>query len=330
MFIDYVEIEVESGRGGDGCVSFRREKYVPKGGPDGGDGGRGGSVIAHADENIATLLDYRYRRYYKAENGKPGDGALKTGRDGEDTILKMPVGTVIKDLDTGLVVADLDENGKEAILASGGRGGKGNDHFKSSTNQTPRKATPGAPSVRLRLSFELKLLADVGLVGYPNAGKSTLLARVSAARPKIADYPFTTLIPNLGIVRLHDFKSFVMADIPGIIQGASEGKGLGLQFLRHIQRTAVLLYIVDGYGGDIDRIYVNLHRELQKFDPDLVRRRFVKVINKTDIIEPQRLDELKATFPDWLFISAVTGEGVSELLSRLEKELDSGDDPDRF
>lgn len=321
MFIDYVEIEVSSGQGGSGCVSFRREKYVPKGGPDGGDGGRGGAVIIEADENLNTLLDYRYRPSYKAENGQPGAGALKSGRDGRDVILRVPVGTVVKNLETGEVVADLDTHGLQVIVAAGGRGGKGNNHFKSPTNQAPRKATPGKPGIYLRLGLELKLLADVGLVGYPNAGKSTLLARVTAARPKIADYPFTTLIPNLGIVRLRDFKTLVMADIPGIIEGASEGKGLGLQFLRHIQRTAALLFLIDGFSDDIEETYANLHRELEKYDSDLVNRAIVKVINKTDIIDPKRLASLKKKYPDYLFISAVTGDGLAVLLERLEREL---------
>ena len=321
MFIDYVEIEVVSGRGGDGCVSFRREKYVPKGGPDGGDGGRGGDVIIVADENLNTLLDYRYKPYYKADDGQPGGGALKSGHDGEPIVLRVPVGTIVKDLEKGDVIADLDSNGMQVVAASGGRGGKGNNHFKSSTNQAPRKATPGRPSIRLKLALELKLLADVGLVGYPNAGKSTLLARVTAARPKIADYPFTTLIPNLGIVKLRDFKTLVMADIPGIIDGASEGKGLGLQFLRHIQRTAALLFLIDGFSSDVGAIYDSLYRELAEYDPDLVHRRIVKVINKTDIIDPKKLKALQKKFPDFLFISAVTGEGIKELLERLERDL---------
>jgi GTP-binding protein len=321
MFIDYVEIEVASGRGGDGCVSFRREKYVPKGGPDGGDGGRGGDVIIEADENLNTLLDYRYKPSYTAEDGQPGAGALKSGRDGRPIILRVPVGTIIKDVDTGNVIADLDAHGVRVVAASGGRGGKGNNHFKSPTNQAPRKATPGRPGAQLKLALELKLLADVGLVGYPNAGKSTLLARVTAARPKIADYPFTTLIPNLGIVRLRDFKTLVMADIPGIVDGASEGKGLGLQFLRHIQRTAALLFLIDGFASDVETIYNSLYQELKQYDPDLVDRRIIKVINKTDIIEPKRLATLRKKFPDFSFISAVTGEGIKELLERLEQDL---------
>ena len=325
-FIDYVEIEVAGGRGGDGCVSFRREKYIPKGGPDGGDGGRGGDVIIRANENMTTLLDFRYRRRYTAENGQPGSGARKAGRDGKDVTLEVPVGTIVKDVETDRVVADLAEDSAKVIVAAGGSGGKGNDHFKSPTNQTPRKATPGKPGQNLKLALELRLLADVGLVGYPNAGKSTLLSRVTAARPKIADYPFTTLIPNLGIVKGHDFRSFVMADIPGLIKGASKGKGLGTQFLRHIQRTAVLLFLIDGFAGEIESTYRTLHRELEKYDPDLVQRSIVKAINKTDIIDPAQLKELKTKYPDFLFISAVSGEGVDELISRLERAMDESDD----
>jgi len=330
MFIDYVEIEVLSGKGGAGAVSFRREKFVPKGGPDGGDGGRGGDVIARADDNLSTLLDFRYNRKYKAENGQPGMGSLKSGRNGKDVLLKVPVGTIIKDLETDRVLADLDQNGMEVVIAAGGHGGKGNDHFKSPTNQTPRQSTPGGPGTRLKLSLELKLLADVGLVGYPNAGKSTLLSRVSAARPKIADYPFTTLVPNLGIVRIREFKSFVMADIPGIIEGASEGKGLGLQFLKHIQRTAILLFIVDGYAGEIEATFDKLYKELEKYDPDLVRRKIVRVINKLDIVDDDLLDEMRREHTDCIFISAVTGEGIDPLLNHLEQVLDGDDDGDQF
>lgn len=322
MFIDYVEIRVESGKGGDGCISFRREKFAPKGGPDGGNGGRGGNVIALADANINTLLDLRYRRIYKAENGQSGAGALKTGRNGKDINLKVPVGTIIKEINSGRVIADLDEDGKQVVVAAGGKGGKGNDHFKSPTNQTPRQATSGDTGQKYDLALELKLLADVGLVGYPNAGKSTLLARVTAARPKIADYPFTTLIPNLGIVRLPDYKSIVMADIPGIIEGASEGKGLGHQFLRHIQRTAVILFLIDGYESDIQETDQNLFDELRKFDPDLIDRTIIKVINKIDIIDKAKLEKLKKKYTDFVFASAVTGEGIEVLLNNLYRALE--------
>lgn len=318
MFIDYAEITVEAGRGGDGCVSFRREKYVPKGGPDGGDGGRGGDVTIVGDENLHTLMDYQYRHQYRAESGFPGMGSLKTGRNGTHVVLRVPVGTIIKDLGSGLVLADLDRHELAVTVASGGKGGRGNDHFKSSTNQSPRKATPGRPGVRRKLGLELKLLADVGLVGYPNAGKSTLLARVTAAKPKIADYPFTTLVPNLGIVRLDDYRSFVMADIPGIIEGASQGRGLGTQFLRHIQRTATLLFLIDGFSTEVPEVYDKLYHELEVFDPELVRRKIIVAVNKVDIIEPDRLRSLKAAHQQYRFISAVTGEGVAELLIELE------------
>jgi len=326
VFIDYVEIEVESGKGGDGCVSFRREKYIRKGGPDGGDGGRGGHVIIRADENLSTLLDFRYKRKYKAVKGQQGMGALKSGKNGEDIILKVPVGTIIKDATTGAVLADLDEHAGEVVIARGGRGGKGNDHFKSSTNQTPREATPGQPGSHLRLALELKLLADVGLVGYPNAGKSTLLARITAARPKIAEYPFTTLIPNLGIVKGPDYKTFVMADIPGIIEGASEGKGLGHQFLRHIQRSAVLLFIIDGFENRVEETYQKLYAELEKYDPELINRKIVKVVNKIDIIAEKKLNEMREKLSDFIFISAVSGARIDNLINTLIQAIESGND----
>ena len=306
-------------------MSFRREKYVPKGGPDGGDGGRGGDITAVADENMHTLLDYRYQRRYKAEDGQPGAGALKSGRGGKNTTLKVPVGTVIKNFATGEVIADMDQHGREVVIASGGKGGLGNDHFKSSTNQTPRQATPGQHGLQLKLILELKLLADVGLVGLPNAGKSTLLARVTAAKPKIADYPFTTLVPNLGIVKLFDYKTLVMADIPGIIEGASEGKGLGHKFLRHIQRSAILIFLIDGFESDIDEVYNQLYSELKKYDPDLVNRKMVTVINKIDIIARDDLSRLRQKYPDYVFISAVTGAGVTELLKVLADAMGESD-----
>ncbi len=317
MFIDYVEIDVASGAGGPGRISFRREKHIAKGGPDGGSGGRGGSVWVVADENIGTLLDFRYHRHYKALPGEPGGGALKSGRTGEDVILRAPVGTVIKNKETGETIIDLNEHLQEFEIVAGGRGGKGNDHFKSATNQAPRQAEDGRPGQKLKLSLELRLLADVGLVGYPNAGKSTLLSHVTAAKPKIADYPFTTLVPNLGIVKLADYRTFVMADIPGIIEGASQGKGLGFQFLRHIQRTAALLFMIDGYESDVDETFEKLRSELEKFDSEMVNRKIIKVINKIDIIDDEDLKALRAKHPDFLFISAVTGAGLEELLRKL-------------
>jgi len=319
MFVDYAEIEVQAGCGGDGHVSFRREKYVPKGGPDGGDGGKGGDVIVVADENMSTLLDFRYKRMFKATPGDPGGKAKKSGHDGENIIIKLPPGTIIKDADTGELVVDLKLDSGQVIIAYGGKGGKGNVHFKSSTNQAPRKAKPGQPGEYRKLELELKLIADVGLVGYPNAGKSTLLSRISEAKPKIADYPFTTLVPNLGIVRLDDYKNFVVADIPGVIEGAHSGKGLGLEFLRHIQRTRVLVYLIECTEADPKLAYELLRGELSLFDPKLIEKPSVVAINKIDLWDEQARKGL-ADFPkDWLFISAVTGENVDQLLSRVAK-----------
>jgi GTP-binding protein len=323
VFIDYVEIEVAAGRGGDGCVSFRREKFIPKGGPDGGDGGRGGNVIAVANENLNTLLDYRYRSKYKADNGKPGSGALKTGKSGGDVILQVPLGTLIRDTGSGDTIADMDEPGKRAIIAQGGRGGKGNTHFKSPTNQTPRQATEGTPGEQRRLAMELKLLADVGLVGLPNAGKSTILAAFSAARPKIADYPFTTLVPNLGIVKLRDFKSCVMADIPGLIEGAAQGKGLGHQFLKHIQRTRLLVYVVDINEMDIPGTLATLQKELEAFDQSLVNRPSMVVITKIDTVSESDLKAVSRMLPgDYIYISAVTHAGADRFINAVERSLD--------
>ncbi len=323
MFIDYVEIEVTAGKGGHGCVSFRTEKYIPKGGPDGGDGGQGGSIIAVADEQLTTLLDYRYRRHYKAENGRPGSGSLKTGRSGKDTILRLPVGTIITDLEQGKPIADLDEPGKRVVIAAGGKGGKGNAHFKTPVNQAPRYAQPGQPGEQKRIGLELKLLADVGLVGLPNAGKSTILASFSAARPKIADYPFTTLVPHLGIVKLREFKSCVMADIPGIIEGASQGKGLGIQFLKHIQRTRLLVYVIDINEPDIRKTLRTLEDELDSFDSTLRKRPRIVVITKVDTVSEDEREEISRRLPgDYVYLSAVTGEGKDNFLQAIERELD--------
>lgn len=323
VFVDYVEIEITAGRGGDGSVSFHREKFIPKGGPDGGDGGRGGSLIGLADPQLTTLLDFRYRRHYKAEAGQPGSGGLKTGRSGADTVVRLPVGTIVRDLDSGEMLADFDEPGMEIVLAKGGKGGLGNDHFKSPTNQTPRKATEGQPGEHRRLALELKLLADVGLVGKPNAGKSTILAAYSAARPKIADYPFTTLIPNLGIVKLREHKSCVMADIPGLIEGASEGKGLGHQFLRHIQRTAIILYVVDINQVDIPGEHALLREELARFDPKLAERPSLVVVTKIDTVSESDLKEVSSEWPEgYIYLSAVAGMGSDKFLQAIERELD--------
>lgn len=323
MFIDYTEIEVIAGSGGPGCISFRREKFIAKGGPDGGDGGRGGNVTFKADSNISSLLDFRYKKKMKAENGRPGGGALKTGRSGKHMIVQVPKGTIIKNLEDGKTLSDLDEENKEVIIAKGGRGGHGNDHFKSATNQAPRNAEDGRKGQSFRISLELKLLADVGLVGLPNAGKSTMLSVLSDARPKVADYPFTTLMPNLGIVGLRDFKSFVMADIPGIIEGASAGKGLGIQFLKHIQRTRLIIYLIDIFEGKIEETLALLKSELANFDTNLAKRPYILVLNKIDLIEKNDLKKiLKSQKDDYITFSGVTQAGKDELLRRIEFELD--------
>jgi GTP-binding protein len=323
VFIDYVEIEVSAGNGGPGCVAFHTEKYVPKGGPDGGDGGRGGDIIALANPNLTTLLDFRYKRRYKAENGRPGEGNLRTGKSGQHTELHVPVGTVFRDLDTDQIVVDLDTAGATHVLARGGKGGHGNAFFKSPTNQTPRMAQDGQPGEACRLALELKLLADVGLVGLPNAGKSTILARFSAARPKIAEYPFTTLIPNLGIVRLRDYKSCVMADIPGLIEGAAEGKGLGHQFLRHIQRTGLLVYVIDINDIDIDGTRQVLERELREFDKQLLKRPSLTVVTKVDTVSESDMAALsKELTGEYTYLSAVSGYGEQEFLQAIERILD--------
>lgn len=323
MFIDYVEIEVAAGNGGHGCISFHTEKYIPKGGPDGGDGGKGGDIVAVADSQLITLLDYRYRHHYKARNGQPGNGSLKTGKSGEETILRLPVGTIITDLKAGQLIADLDELGVRAIIARGGKGGYGNAHFKSPVNQAPRIAQDGRPGEHKKISLELKLLADVGLVGQPNAGKSTILAAFSAARPKIADYPFTTLAPNLGIVKLREFKSCVMADIPGLIEGASLGKGLGRQFLKHIQRTRLLVYVIDVNEPDIDNTLRVLKKELGDFDQRLVQNPSLVTVTKIDTISESKLKEISDGLPpDYIYISAVAGKGTKRFIQAIEQKLD--------
>ncbi len=323
MFIDYVEIEVIAGSGGHGCIAFHTEKYIPKGGPDGGDGGHGGNIVARADQNLRTLLDFRYRRVYRAESGQPGSGGLKTGRSGEDTTLRLPVGTIIKDLKSGETLFDLDHAGAEFIIARGGKGGHGNAYYKSPTNQAPRKAQDGFPGESRHIALELKLLADVGLVGLPNAGKSTLLSAFSQARPKIADYPFTTLTPNLGIVKLRDYKSCVMADIPGLIEGASDGKGLGHQFLKHIQRTALIVYVIDINDVDIEQTKQVLYNELVSFDRQLAARPSIVVVTKIDTISESDLKDISREFPDdYIYLSAVTRQGARDFLEAIETELD--------
>ncbi|NOX38240.1 MAG: GTPase ObgE [Calditrichaeota bacterium] len=315
MFLDYVKIYVEGGKGGDGCVSFRREKYIPKGGPDGGDGGDGGSVILRVDPHLRTLIDFRYRNRYRAGNGQHGRGKNQSGRKGEDVILKVPAGTVVRDAETGEILADLVEVGQEFVVARGGRGGRGNTHFATPTHRSPREFEPGKPGEARWIELELKLIADVGLVGKPNAGKSTLLSRITAARPKIADYPFTTLQPNLGIVQFQPYQSFVIADIPGLTEGAHQGRGLGLQFLRHIERTRILAYLIDPTDPDArspkDTFRI-LHNEIQQYSEKLVKKPAIIVLTKKDIWgDRDWLQELKDAFPyPTLAISAVTGENL--------------------
>lgn len=323
MFVDYVEIDTSAGSGGPGCISFHTEKYKPKGGPDGGDGGPGGSVIAVADPQLTTLMDFRYRKQYRAEDGQPGGGNLRSGRSGEDILLRLPVGTVITDITASRKLADLALAGERLVVASGGRGGKGNAFFKSSTNQAPRMAQEGEPGEQRKLSLELKLLADVGLVGFPNAGKSTILATFSAARPKIADYPFTTLVPNLGIVRFREFKTCVMADLPGLIAGASAGKGLGHQFLKHIQRTSLLVFVVDCNESDIPAAIDRLKSELFAFDTSLLSRPMLTVITKIDTLADDDIEQLMRSLPpDYIALSAVSGKGSERFLNAVEYELD--------
>ena len=315
-FIDYVKIHCRSGKGGAGSRHFYRAKYVPKGGPDGGDGGRGGHIILRGDAQMWTLLPLKYNRHMFAGNGQSGTGGRSTGKDGEDVIINVPCGTVVFDAETGQFLAEVNEPGEEVKLLRGGRGGLGNWHFKSATNRTPRYAQPGEPVIERTVILELKLLADVGLVGFPNAGKSTLLSAISAARPKIADYPFTTMEPQLGIVAYRDNRSFVMADIPGIIEGASEGKGLGLRFLRHIERNAVLLFMVPADADDITEQYHILLRELEQFNPQLMDKHRILAISKSDMLDDELREAIEATLPTdipHVFISAVTGQGIDEL-----------------
>lgn len=322
-FVDYVKILCRSGNGGPGSTHYHREKYIAKGGPDGGDGGRGGHVILRADTNYWTLIHLRFARHVFAQHGASGTGARSSGKQGSDIYIDVPVGTVAFDAETGEFLCDVTEPGQEVILLNGGRGGLGNWNFRTATNQTPRFSQPGEPLIERNVVLELKLLADVGLVGFPNAGKSTLLAAVSAAHPKIADYPFTTLEPNLGIVTYRDDKSFVMADIPGIIEGASEGRGLGLRFLRHIERNALLLFMVPADSMDIHNEYKILLNELAQFNPELLDKQKVLAITKCDLLDEQLIEEIGQDLPEipHAFISAVTGEGILQLKDLLWKEL---------
>ena len=323
-FIDYVKILCRSGKGGAGSLHFHRAKYVPKGGPDGGDGGRGGHIILRGNKNMWTLLPLRYRRHIYAGNGQAGSAGRSSGRDGEDQIIEVPCGTVVFDAETGEYLCEVTEDSQEIKLLRGGRGGLGNWNFKSPTNRTPRYAQPGEPAIEKSIILELKLLADVGLVGFPNAGKSTLLSSVSAARPKIADYPFTTMEPQLGIVEYRGNRSFLMADIPGIIEGASEGKGLGLRFLRHIERNAVLLFMVPADADDIKAQYEILLEELRRFNPQLMDKQRVLAISKCDMLDEELKAEIRPHLPTDLpavFISAVSGEGLIELKDALWKAI---------
>ena len=323
-FVDYVKIYCRSGKGGRGSTHMRRAKYQPHGGPDGGDGGRGGNIILRANRNYWTLLHLRYERHVLAGHGESGSKNRSFGRDGEDKVIEVPCGTVAFNADTGEYLCDVTEHGQEVVLLKGGRGGLGNWHFRTATRQAPRFAQPGEPMQEMTVILELKLLADVGLVGFPNAGKSTLLSAVSAAKPKIANYPFTTLEPNLGIVPYRGQKSFVMADIPGIIEGASEGKGLGLRFLRHIERNSLLLFMVPADSDDIAREYDILLNELRRFNPEMLDKRQVLAITKSDMLDQQLMDEMEPLLPQGIphvFISSVSGLGIDVLKDILWTEL---------
>ena len=315
-FIDYVKFCSRSGAGGAGAMHFRREKHVPKGGPDGGDGGRGGHIILRGTTQVWTLLHLKYKKHVIAEPGKGGDGGRRTGADGNDMILEVPLGTVAKDAETGEKRFEITADGQEIILTKGGRGGLGNDHFKSSTNQAPHYAQPGEEGIEEWIILELKLLADVGLVGFPNAGKSTLLSSISAARPEIGDYPFTTLVPNLGVVSYRDDKSFVMADIPGIIEGAAEGKGLGIRFLRHIERNSILLFLIPADAKDIGDHYRILLGELRKYNPELLDKKRLLAISKVDMLDEGLMKEMEREIPKdlpYVFISSISQYNLEKL-----------------
>jgi GTP-binding protein len=322
-FVDYVRMHVASGNGGKGSAHLHREKYVPKGGPDGGDGGRGGHIIIRGNENLWTLLGFKYKRHFKAGHGEHGSKNRSTGADGTDVFLDVPLGTVVRDSDTNEVLFEITAHGEEKIAIEGGKGGRGNWHFKTPTNQTPRYAQPGIPGQEKQLTLELKVLADVGLVGFPNAGKSTLLSVMTSAKPKIADYEFTTLKPNLGIVKYRDFRSFVMADIPGIIEGAAEGKGLGHYFLRHIERNSILLFLIPADSTDISQEYEVLLNELRKYNPELLDKNRLVAISKSDMLDDELIGEMKIELDKdlkgtpYIFISSVSEMGLDELKDRL-------------
>lgn len=322
-FIDYVKFYARSGDGGAGSVHFRREKYVPKGGPDGGDGGTGGSIVLRGNSQLWTLLHLKYKKHIKAAHGGAGEGNQKSGKNGEDIILDVPIGTIARNADTDEKLLEILENGEEKTLLPGGKGGLGNVHFKSSTNQAPRHAQPGIEGLEAFIILELKILADVGLVGFPNAGKSTLLSVVSAAKPEIADYPFTTLVPNLGVVPYRDYKSFVMADIPGIIEGAAEGKGLGTRFLRHIERNSILLFLIPADTDDVRKEYDILLGELRKHNPELLDKDRLLAISKSDMLDDDLMNEMKQELPDieTLFISSITNTGIKKLKDKIWHHL---------
>ncbi len=325
-FVDYVKVNVTSGNGGKGSMHLHREKYITKGGPDGGDGGRGGHVIIRGNSNLWTLLHLKFKRQFKAEHGGHGSKGRSSGSDGTDEYIDVPLGTVVRDTETNNIIFEITEEGEEKIICEGGMGGRGNWHFKSSINQTPRYAQPGIPLEEKHVTLELKVLADVGLVGFPNAGKSTLLSVVTSAKPKIADYEFTTLKPNLGIVKYREFKSFVMADIPGIIEGAAEGKGLGYYFLRHIERNSTLLFLIPADADDIKKQYDILLDELRRYNPEMLDKDRLIAISKSDMLDDELMAEMKEeldkTLPiDYLFISSVAQQGLTELKDKLWKML---------
>lgn len=322
-FVDYIRIFCRSGKGGAGSAHLHRAKYVPKGGPDGGDGGRGGHIYIRGNRNLWTLIHLRYKKHVYAGNGQSGSKAMKTGADGMDVTLEVPLGTIVREEESGKILAEVTEHEEQKTILQGGKGGLGNTHFKSATNQTPRYAQPGEEGTEAFLLFELKVLADVGLVGFPNAGKSTLLSVLSAAKPRVADYAFTTLEPSVGIVSYRDDRSFVMADIPGIIEGASEGKGLGLRFLRHIERNSTLLFLIPADSADINQEYRILLKELEKYNPELLDKRRILAITKSDLLDEELEEEIKADLPDvpYQFISSVAQKNLEPLKDLLWKQL---------
>ena len=328
-FVDYVKLTIRSGKGGRGSTHLRREKYVPKGGPDGGDGGHGGNIIVRGNANLWTLQSFRFKKHFKAGNGGDGGGSRKSGISGEDVIVDVPLGTIIKDTNTDTVFFEINDENTETILLKGGKGGRGNFHFKSPTNQTPRYSQAGLPGEELQITLELKVLADVGLVGYPNAGKSTLLSVLSDAKPKIADYEFTTLKPNLGIVAMSDYRSFVMADIPGIIEGASEGRGLGHYFLRHIERNSVLLFLLSSESDDIVKQYEVLLNELKKYNPELLDKQRLIAISKSDLLDEKQTSKIKKNISNKIkdvpfeFISSVSNIGLIQIKDLMWKVLNT-------